>query len=314
MTNKKNFIASKTAVNFLTSLPKSKKKYDLVCIGPLTNIATALHILGPDNHDVFWNCINHLIIMGGAVCVPGNVTPFAEFNFFADPIAARIVFEAWEKRNDKGKKLYLVPLDVTEQFGLRWEDIKPENKNGQLAYKSHLHKFVTCMLQKYFFFHGIHASPVYWEYQHKDIIWDSFKLEIKEKDRIRVPVKLRDEYRRKIAKLYGEKKIGGGSGVKNLSRFCYLHDPLAMYVNFNIDNLQNCFLKERIRIVMGLGETRGISVKVTERSRPIEALINDPTLNVEGTFVNLLDYKLFRSFNENKFIDSLVEAIKNGGQ
>lgn len=49
--------------------------------------------------------------MGGAVRVPGNVTPYAEFNIHVDPLAAKIVFES-------GMPITLVPLDVTHQVFL----------------------------------------------------------------------------------------------------------------------------------------------------------------------------------------------------
>jgi purine nucleosidase len=58
----------------------------LVCIGPLTNIALALR-REPDLNalaDEIW-------VMGGAIGTLGNDTPAAEFNFWADPDAAKIV-------------------------------------------------------------------------------------------------------------------------------------------------------------------------------------------------------------------------------
>jgi len=56
------------------------------------------------------------VVMGGAVGVPGNVTPTAEYNFYADPHAAQEVICA-------GARLTLIPLDVTCTVGLRDEDI-----------------------------------------------------------------------------------------------------------------------------------------------------------------------------------------------
>jgi purine nucleosidase len=44
--------------------------------------------------------------MGGALRCPGNITPAAEFNFYADPIAAQTVLAA-------GARVVLFPLDVT---------------------------------------------------------------------------------------------------------------------------------------------------------------------------------------------------------
>ena len=72
----------------------------LVAIGPLTNLACALAV-APDLAAL----VPRLVVMGGGLA-RGNVTPFAEFNFHADPHAARAVVEA-------GFRLTLVPLDLT---------------------------------------------------------------------------------------------------------------------------------------------------------------------------------------------------------
>ncbi|MEK7371007.1 MAG: nucleoside hydrolase [candidate division NC10 bacterium] len=84
----------------------------IVALGPLTNLAIALQ------RD--WRRLAsaaRVVVMGGAVAVPGNVTPGAEFNFFVDPEAAATVFEA-------GLPLEMVPLDVTRQAVLRRADLE----------------------------------------------------------------------------------------------------------------------------------------------------------------------------------------------
>ena len=58
-------------------------------IGPLTNLALALRI-APD----IIAGIGQLTIMGATVYGRGNTTPAAEFNIYADPEAAAIVFGA----------------------------------------------------------------------------------------------------------------------------------------------------------------------------------------------------------------------------
>jgi purine nucleosidase len=63
---------------------------DLIAIGPLTNLAVAQE-LDPDLPCKFAS----LTIMGGAVYAKGNINITAEFNIFADPEAARAVFERW---------------------------------------------------------------------------------------------------------------------------------------------------------------------------------------------------------------------------
>jgi len=73
----------------------------LIATGPLTNVALALRL-----EPAFGPALRRLVVMGGAARVPGNVSPVAEANFYADPEAARIVFEA-------GLPLTMVGLDVT---------------------------------------------------------------------------------------------------------------------------------------------------------------------------------------------------------
>jgi purine nucleosidase len=58
----------------------------LVTLGPLTNVALALQ-LNPDVAAKVGRCV----IMGGAPCCEGNVTPAAEYNIWCDPEAAQIV-------------------------------------------------------------------------------------------------------------------------------------------------------------------------------------------------------------------------------
>ncbi|MEH2250628.1 nucleoside hydrolase [Nostoc sp.] len=75
----------------------------IIALGPLTNVATAIQRAGATMKK-----IGRIVIMGGAVTVPGNITAAAEFNFFVDPDAAQIVVES-------GIPLTLVGLDVTRK-------------------------------------------------------------------------------------------------------------------------------------------------------------------------------------------------------
>ncbi|MFQ5349286.1 MAG: nucleoside hydrolase [Thermoanaerobaculia bacterium] len=61
----------------------------LVTLGPLTNIARAV-LQAPELVDRVSRCV----VMGGAACTVGNITPAAEFNLYVDPEAARIVFHS----------------------------------------------------------------------------------------------------------------------------------------------------------------------------------------------------------------------------
>jgi purine nucleosidase len=60
-----------------------------VAIGPLTNIAMAV-VKDPS----FPARVKNLFIMGGSNNARGNITAAAEFNFYVDPDAAKIVFGA----------------------------------------------------------------------------------------------------------------------------------------------------------------------------------------------------------------------------
>lgn len=62
---------------------------DIVCIGPLTNIAVAT-VMDP----TFPSKVRSLTIMGGSNNGRGNIIAAAEFNFYVDPEAAKTVFEA----------------------------------------------------------------------------------------------------------------------------------------------------------------------------------------------------------------------------
>jgi purine nucleosidase/pyrimidine-specific ribonucleoside hydrolase len=75
----------------------------LLALGPLTNVALALR---RDARRL--GRIGRLVVMGGAVAVPGNVTAAAEFNFFVDPEAAAAVVGS-------DLPLELGPLDVTRE-------------------------------------------------------------------------------------------------------------------------------------------------------------------------------------------------------
>ncbi|MEO7230258.1 MAG: nucleoside hydrolase, partial [Candidatus Limnocylindrales bacterium] len=74
-------------------------------IGPLTNIALLLRL-----HPELMPKIAHLSIMGGSIG-EGNKTVSAEFNIYADPEAAAIVFRS-------GLPITMMGLDVTHQATL----------------------------------------------------------------------------------------------------------------------------------------------------------------------------------------------------
>ena len=93
----------------------------IIALGPLTNVAVAIQ-----RHPEVKHRIKEIFVMGGAVEVGGNVTPYAEFNIYDDPRAANVVF-------DSGIPITLVGLDVCERvaFGIAETDWKSGTSTGE---------------------------------------------------------------------------------------------------------------------------------------------------------------------------------------
>ncbi len=75
------------AVDALIETIKANPGIVLVTLGPLTNVALAIS-RAPE----IVSNVSRCVIMGGAACTFGNVTPAAEYNIYVDPDAARMVF------------------------------------------------------------------------------------------------------------------------------------------------------------------------------------------------------------------------------
>lgn len=89
----------------------------IVATGPLTNIAAALQ-QQPD----LASLIGHLIMIGGTLGGPGNVTAAAEFNIYCDAEAARAVFHSPITKT-------LIPIDLTSRVVLSF-DLLEKIPNG----------------------------------------------------------------------------------------------------------------------------------------------------------------------------------------
>ncbi len=96
----------------LSIIENSNEKITLIALGPLTNIAKAIK-KNPDS----MSKLKEVVIMGGAIRVPGNKNRVAEFNIFVDPEAADIVFNFNIKKT-------LVPLDACNHVKLTIEDFE----------------------------------------------------------------------------------------------------------------------------------------------------------------------------------------------
>jgi inosine-uridine nucleoside N-ribohydrolase len=75
----------------------------VVCLGRLTNLALAISV-----EPQVATALRSLVVMGGAITVPGNATPVASANLWGDPEAADVVYRS-------GAKIVQIGLDVCDQ-------------------------------------------------------------------------------------------------------------------------------------------------------------------------------------------------------
>ncbi|WP_407933963.1 nucleoside hydrolase [Aquibacillus rhizosphaerae] len=95
---------------FIDSVHKNPGEITVLAIAPLTNIALAIKkdpTIIPKIRDIF--------IMGGTNNYLGNITPAAEYNFYVDPEAARIVLNS-------GIPMTMVGWDMCTQYSIMSDD------------------------------------------------------------------------------------------------------------------------------------------------------------------------------------------------
>ncbi len=115
----------KTTVKEFIDYQLRYDQMDIICLGPLTNIANYLNI-GKHHEN-----IRRLYLMGGAVYSNGNFPPeakpkVAEYNIFSDPEAAEAVFSS-------GIDIVLVSLDSTKDKIVCNPDDLKGNTSNQLS-------------------------------------------------------------------------------------------------------------------------------------------------------------------------------------
>ena len=96
----------------LSIIENNPQKITLVTLGPLTNVAQGIM----KNLEIM-SKLKEIVIMGGAIKVPGNANRVAEFNIFVDPEAADIVFRFPLKKT-------LVPLDACNHVKMSLSDFQ----------------------------------------------------------------------------------------------------------------------------------------------------------------------------------------------
>ncbi|MCL6644409.1 MAG: nucleoside hydrolase [Dehalococcoidia bacterium] len=105
-----NRVITKGAVEFLVETVMGNPGTVVIATGPLTNVALAMRV-----EPRLAKSIARLSIMGGSATW-GNVTAAAEFNAWADPEAAHIVFSS-------GARITMCGLDLTRQAAVGPETI-----------------------------------------------------------------------------------------------------------------------------------------------------------------------------------------------
>lgn len=95
----------------LRAFEKNPGTMDLVTLGPLTNVALALRI---EPRLASW--VRRCIAMAGTGILPGNVTALSEYNVWADPEAANVVFRS-------GMHVEMVGWDVSWQDAVIDDDL-----------------------------------------------------------------------------------------------------------------------------------------------------------------------------------------------
>ena len=100
------------AADYLVSVASALRgELTVIALGPLTNVARAI-----TREPRFSEWVKGVVVMGGAVEVPGNVTPHAEFNIYNDAHAANVVFSS-------GIPVTLIGLDVCNPVFLHKQDL-----------------------------------------------------------------------------------------------------------------------------------------------------------------------------------------------
>lgn len=107
-----NIPARKAAVEIATRTLEAPGEITVLALGRMTNVALALR-LAPE----IAGSLAGVVVMGGAVRVPGNASPVATANIHEDPEAAAILY-------DSGVPITQVGLDVCDRCGFSDEQFE----------------------------------------------------------------------------------------------------------------------------------------------------------------------------------------------
>ena len=100
----------------------------ILCFSALTNVALAATL-----EPALPSLLKELVVMGGSIYGPGNMSPLAEANFGMDAAAARYVLNAFAPADDATPKVVLAPLDVTHAALLTQAEMDAAGKTSRAA-------------------------------------------------------------------------------------------------------------------------------------------------------------------------------------
>ena len=137
-------VESESAPVAIYRIAKENPGITLITLGPLTNIAIALNL-----YPELKNLIERIVSMGGAL-ETGNVTRFAEFNFYFDPEAVQFVINS-------GVPMSIVPWDPIVKLPFTEKELKSFIPAGSKSGKFFLdiQQVTMSFIEK---FHGVRAT------------------------------------------------------------------------------------------------------------------------------------------------------------
>ncbi len=140
---------AQSAVEFLCEKVRScaaeGRPCSVIALGPMTNLARMIET----DREAF-GLIDEIVSMGGNFRSHGNCSPVAEYNYWADPDAAALVYETMA---EMGKQISMVGLDVTRKIVLT-----PDLLEYMKRLDPETGAFVQSITKFYFDFH--------WEWEH----------------------------------------------------------------------------------------------------------------------------------------------------
>lgn len=269
-----------SAVRRYRLLAESGQAFVLVCTGPLTNLASALNLMNRKVQCAFWNNCELCVVMGGVFEAFGNITASAEFNTHFDPVACHLVLDSWRRHAEASAigplPIHFVPLDITEKVAipLHHVDKGPKNPENKVA------SFLLAALRKYGIFHARNCV------RPRDTQLGLQPLNKSE---------------------YLKARVAGESGLKELGAFCYLHDPLAMWVTLKRkdNDFENWWSEATIRMDITPGPGRG--QLILEQDKREQGVVSQ--VGTTGTKVRWLSPERFVDDRRRAFVADVARLL-----